>query len=234
MLTIDGPMVGPNTINVYNTSNWTLLHSINPDGLTINSAVWTSAGKILATVQGNRDTFRKMVYGHLVEVFDVGFLLLDPAGKEPTVYKWFPAVPELRPQSWPTQYSIGYKIYDNNIESGKVLVAGPGVQFVDAPDSLMDDRTFELLKYKTNESDWGGGGSAFTPDGKLLFLKETGWFDLRSPITNRVVDTHDGKVLATFGGESGNGHEGIAISPNGKFLALGEFDAVQILMMQNQ
>jgi len=79
----------------------------------------------------------------------------------------------------------------------------------------------------------GTGGMAYSSDGKYLFLKDSGWFNSREPVTNVIIDAVNFKEIAKFGGEQGSNYRGIAVSPDGKMLALGHRDSVQILNMQN-
>lgn len=67
----------------------------------------------------------------------------------------------------------------------------------------------------------------FSVDGKYLFVKAGAWFDGRKPVVNSVIDTRTGKQIAQFGG----GDRGIAISPNGQQLAVGDVHSVQIFSL---
>ena len=72
----------------------------------------------------------------------------------------------------------------------------------------------------------------FSPDGLLLYLKGASFrYGGHAPIKNSVVDRATGKLLYQFGGAMD--HQGsLAVSPNGKHLALGDIHSVLIFRLQ--
>jgi DNA-binding beta-propeller fold protein YncE len=103
---------------------------------------------------------------------------------------------------------------------------------------LLNDKTLDVRTYYTASDvaklgiSPGSGGMTFTPDGKYLFLKDAGSDDGRAPVTNLIIDTTTGKQLAKFGEGRGSWKTGIAVSPNGELLALGNRTSVELLRMK--
>jgi len=72
----------------------------------------------------------------------------------------------------------------------------------------------------------------FSPDGRLLYLKGVSFpYGGHEPIKNSIVDVASGKPLLQFDG--GIDHLGnLAVSPDGKYLALGDAHSILIFSLQ--
>ncbi|HSY54487.1 MAG TPA: hypothetical protein VK785_08575, partial [Opitutaceae bacterium] len=68
----------------------------------------------------------------------------------------------------------------------------------------------------------------FSPDGKYLYLKGNTSSPSDDTAKNLILDATTGKLLLWFEG----GHDGIAISPDGKLLAMGNGRSVKLLDIQ--
>ena len=231
LLTRDGSILeGSYSINIYDTQNWSL-QQLPVDGLSVVSAAWTYDDKILVGAQGNRQTIGKTIDGFTIaHHVDQAFRVLDPKGKEATKSIWFAAVPDTRPNHFPWMSSSTVLIRASDLTSGRVALDGA---------RIIDTTTMTIFDYLSDEEKKSAkigwfGGQVFSPDGKYLFTKDAGRFDNKRPVTNAIFDAATGKRLALFGGESGTNHEGIAISPDGTMLALGNVNSVQILKMKPQ
>ncbi|MBV6754792.1 hypothetical protein KV580_31215 [Pseudomonas chlororaphis] len=224
MLTIVGAIGEPSYIYIYDTRDWTL-QKLYVDGLAVQRAAWTAEDKIMVGVNGTRETLNKNIDGRLLIHPDVGLRLIDPSGREPTKAVWFPAVPDERPHYFPWKQAIDVDLSVTNFSVNQIAL-GIG--------RIIDGKTMSILTYYSIEdivSDKvspGIGGMAFSLDGKYLFIKAGAWFDGRKPVVNSIIDTSTGKQVAQFGG----GDRGIAMSPSGKQLAIGNVHSVQIFSLQ--
>ena len=225
MLTISGPMVGPSYLNIYDTKDWSL-QKLYVDGLAVETAAWTAEDKILVGAAVTKETFKKTIDGHFItHGQDVALRLLDPTGKTPTKAIWFPAVPDDRPRYAPWKQATDVVLTVSDFATNQVAL-GAG--------RLINAKTLEILTYYSiedmvsNKVSTGTGGMCFSPDGKFLYIKSGQRFDTQKPPTNSIIDTSNGKQVAQFIG----GDRGIAISPNGQQLAIGNDRSVQILNLQ--
>ncbi|MDI2590614.1 hypothetical protein POF45_04090 [Pseudomonas sp. 681] len=224
MLTIIGAIGEPSYIYIYDTKSWAL-QKLYVDGLAVKKAAWTSEDKIMVGVSGTIQTLNKNIDGRSLVRPDVGLRLLDPSGKTPTKAVWFPAVPDDRPRYFPWKQAVDVDLTVTNF-AGNQIALGIG--------RIINGKTLDILTYyslEDIESDKvspGLGGMVFSLDGRYLFIKGGAWFDGRKPVVNSVIDTSNGKQVAQFGG----GDRGIAISPNGKQLAIGNVHSVQIFNIQ--
>lgn len=214
---------GKHFIYIYDTRTWEL-QKIYGDGLIIESAAWTSDDKIMVGVVAGA-MFGKVLDGHTINHYDVALRLIDPSGKEPIKALWFDSVPDERPHYSPWKRSTEVSLSVSNFASNQIaLNAG----------QIINGKTMDILTYFTvenmenNSVSTGVGGMVFSPNGKYLFIKAGEWFDGRKPVVNSIIDTTTGKQLAQFGG----GNNGIAISPNGQQLAIGNNTSVQILSLK--
>jgi hypothetical protein len=134
-------------------------------------------------------------------------------------------VPDDRPRYFPWKQAVDVDLTVTNF-AGNQIALGIG--------RIINGKTLDILTYyslEDIESDKvspGLGGMVFSLDGRYLFIKGGAWFDGRKPVVNSVIDTSNGKQVAQFGG----GDRGIAISPNGKQLAIGNVHSVQIFNIQ--
>ncbi|NWD66705.1 PD40 domain-containing protein [Pseudomonas gingeri] len=223
MLTIVGAIGEPSYIYIYNTKDWTL-QKLYVDGLAVQRAAWTAEDKIMVGVNGTKKTVNKTIDGRLLAPFDVGLRLLDPSGKSPTKTIWFPAVPDDRPRYYPWKQAVDVDLSVSNFSANQIAL-GIG--------RIINGKTMDILTYYSiddivsDKVSPGLGGMVFSVDGKYLFIKAGAWFDGRKPVVNSVIDTRTGKQIAQFGG----GDRGIAISPNGQQLAVGDVHSVQIFSL---
>ena len=224
MLTISGPMVGPSYLNIYDTKDWSL-QKLYVDGLAVETAAWTAEDKILVGAAVTKETFKKTIDGHFItHGQDVALRLLDPIGKTPTKAVWFPAVPDDRPRYAPWKPSTSVDLTVSSFSRNLIALGA---------NRIVDGNTLKITSYYSleeleNDNSAGGGGKVFSKDGKYLYIKDAKWFDNRKPVTNAIIDTAAGKPIAQFSG----GDRGIAISPNGQQLAIGNDRSVQILNLQ--
>ena len=226
MLTIVGPIGQPSTIHVYDTSTWAL-QKIYVDGFAVETAAWTAEDKILVGVHVSRETLGKEIDGRTIsQMKDIAVRLLHPTGKESTKAVWFPAKPTNDPKS-PFTYAfpVGSGLLTNFVTNQIFLDAG----------KIIDGVTLKIDTYHAeDESNIAPGafGMGFSPDGLLLYLKGASFrYGGHAPIKNSVVDRATGKLLSQFRGAMD--HQGsLAVSPNGKHLALGDIHSVLIFRLQ--
>ena len=224
MLTIVGPIGDPSYIYIYDTKDWSL-QKLYVDGLAAETAAWTAEDKILVGVHSG-DAFGKTVDGRTIKAFDVALRLLDPTDKTPTKAVWFPAEPSGDPK-WPFNYSfpVGSSGIPNFAKNEIFLDAGKAI----------DGNTLAIRQFRSFDSTDkapGAFGMGFSPDGRFLYLKGASFrYGGHAPIKNSIVNTETGKPLIEF--EDAMDHPGgLAVSPDGKHLALGDTRAVLIFKLQ--
>ncbi len=72
----------------------------------------------------------------------------------------------------------------------------------------------------------------FSPDGRLLYLKGASFkHGGHAPIQNSIVDVASGKPLLQFDGAMDH-QGGLAVSPDGKYLALGDAQWIRLFSLQ--
>lgn len=226
LLTIVGAIGEPSYIHAYDTKTWAL-QKVFVDGLAVVTAAWTVDDRILVGVDVTRETFGKSLDGHVLQWKDTAIRLLDPSGKEPTKAVWFPAKPTDDPKA-PFTYAfpVGSQGKTNFVTNQVFLDAG----------RVIDGATLNVHRYYSFDEESvapGAFGMGFNPDGRLLYLKGASFPSSsdRPSIKNSIVDVASGKPVLQFDG--GIGHQGgLAVSPDGKRLALGDAHSVLIFSLR--
>ena len=226
MLTIVGKIGEPSYIHIYDTHDWSV-QKLYIDGLAVQTAAWTADEKILVGVHVTRETFGKTVDGRTITQFkDTALRLLDPTGKAPTKAIWFPAEPTSDPKS-PFTYAfpVGALGITNFVTNQIYLNAG----------KVVDGNTLAIHRFHSfdqNDIAPGAFGMAFSPDGRLLYLKGASFrFGGHEPIKNSIVDFASGKPLVAFDGAMDH-QGGLALSPDGLHLALGDSHSILIYRLK--
>lgn len=221
MLTVvGGAFVGatekPYYIHIYDTQTWALLNEINADNLRVNNAEWTTENKILVAVSPTRETIGKAIDGRTItESNDTALRLFDPSGKDPIKAVWFPAEPTGDPKL-PFKSAIQLGTQGVPIFSTNQIIFPTGL--------IVDGATLNVRRINPfNEKNDAPGafGMGVSSDGRFLYLKGASYkYGGHPPIRNSIVDVESGKPLTLFDGGT-DGLLGLAISPDGKHLALG-------------
>jgi len=222
LLTIVGVIGAPSYIYVYDTKTWDL-HKIYVDGLAVQAAAWTTDDRVLVSAGVTKETFGKTLDGRVITQWqDSALRLLDPMGQKPTKALWFPAKPTDDPKfPFITAFPIGAQGKTNFVTNQVFLNSG----------QIIDSATLDIRHYHSfsaGDIAPGGFGMGFSPDGRLLYLKGASFpYGGYEPTKNSIVDVASGKPLLQFGGALDHAGE-LAVSPDGKHLALG--DAYSILI----
>ena len=224
MLTIVGVVGAPSNIYIYDTATWAL-QKVYVDGLAVETATWTAEDKIIVGVHPTNGMVGQTIDGYAIgNRADVGLRLLDPTGREPPKALWFPAAHEDLPNYFPWKRATSLDLVATSFAKNIIAL---GI------DRLLDGKTLEIRSYYTFDevksgSRAAGGGYAFSGDGRYLYIKDQKWFDNRRPVANAVIETSTGKHVAQFGG----GDIGIALSDDGKQLAIGNIRSVELMNIQ--
>jgi WD40 repeat protein len=224
LLTIVGFIGDPSYIHIYDVNTWEL-QKVYADGLYVEAAAWTSEDKILVGLHTTRETLHKTFDGYTIKQGnEVALRLIDPSGKAATKGVWFPAVRDEQPNSfhWKQENSVDISVPNFK----KNIVALGANRFVDG--ETLEIFSYYSLKQIKSDDTPGGGGKAFSADGKFLFIKDIKPYPQIKPAMNSIIDTILRKEISRFTG----GNTGIAVNPNGKQLAIGDGLRVQILNLQ--
>ncbi len=102
--------------------------------------------------------------------------------------------------------------------NGRLLVAGGGFVAKGPTKSLVLLDVKDGNKLATIEAPerWGATAVLFSPDGKLLFVNSGGW-------AIQVREVPSGKLVRELKGDTGGTNDSLAISPDGKILAVGRW-----------
>ena len=213
-------------IYVYDTKTWAL-QKLYLDGLTVETAAWTADDRILAGVSVTRNLLgQKFDVRTVTGQYDTAMRLIDPSNKEVTKAVWFPAESTGDPKS-PFTYAfpIGSHGISNFVTNQLFLDAG----------FVIDGTTLKVSRYQSFDKDDiapGSFGMGFSGDGRYLYLKGASFsFGGHAAIKNSVVDVASGTPVLQFRGAMDN-EGGLAVSPDGKHLALGDADSISIFNLQ--
>jgi len=221
LVTIMGAVGEPSYLYIYDTSDWSV-QKIYADGLAVESVAWTRGDKIMVGVMGTRNTINKIIDGRVLAPFDAGIRLLDPTGRDSTRAIWYPAIHDNIPGHAPWRQAVDIELLATNFHFNQVALGGGQII---SGDTMAVLTYFSSADIASNKVEPGSGGLAFSLDGKYMFVKAIAWFDNRSPVINSVIDTRSGKKVSEFGG----GDRGLAISPDGRHVAIGNVHSVRIL-----
>lgn len=226
MLTLVGAIGEPSYIYIYDTKTWDL-QKLYVDGLRVGFAAWTADDKILVSGAVTKEAFGKTLDGRPVSQWkDTALRLLDPSGKEPVKAVWFPAKPTDDPKfPFTASFPIGSQARTNFATNQVFLGAG----------KVIDGDTLNVRHYSSFDEDSlapGAFGMGFSPDGRLLYLKGAVFaHGDRAPIRNSIVDTESGRPVLQFDGAMDH-QGGLAVSPNGEYLSLGDGYSVLVFSLQ--
>ena len=226
LLTIVGTVGNPSYIHVYDTKTWKM-RKIYVDGMAVTSAAWTADDRILAGTTVTSETYGKTLDGHVISRWeDTALRLLDPSGNLPTNAVWFPAKPT-NDAKFPfnVSFPIGSRMRSDFPINQIFLDSG----------LVVDVATLNIHPYRSfDQADIAPGafGMGFSPDGHLLYLKGASFsHGGHAPIKNSIVNVASGKPLLEFDGAMD--HQGnLAVSPDGKLLALGDGQFVLVFSLQ--
>ncbi len=145
--------------------------------------------------------------------------LIDPAGNTPSRSVLVPAIPPATPGHWPRQ-AMGLLESSVNFATNKIMTEN----------YIVDGRSLEIFQYANDEDIRTGKIPAtlepqFSPDGKYIYLLGS---NMDGTAKSLVVEAISGKPLTTFPG----GHGGIAISADGRKLAVGNGRAVDLYIVK--
>jgi len=215
MLLVDkGITLNNEGFRIYNTSDWTYV-DYNNDGMMIETMSWTADNKVMVTGTWAHADKNLTIDNNKPNSFDIVIRLIDPSGTIAPRSVVVPAIPPDAPGKWPRQ-AMGLLSSSINYATNKVLIQN----------NIVDGRTLEIFQYATAEDIHTGKVPAtleplFSPDGKYIYRMGG---NMEETIKSVVVEAASGKPLTIFPG----GHGGIAISADGKILAVGNGRSVDI------
>lgn len=221
------------TIRIYDTATWNF-QELEVRGLGWLLVAWGADGNVIAfgnwNVRGagvwNSGTLPIAPDGTTLGPADAVAFVIDPSKRStPKTILISPAlrsqVPGIsRPVFQPT-IQFNFLAEDS---SHTHIAAGLGL--------VLDTKTLNLMKYADSSDIIAGkipaplfaANVAMSPDGQFLFLKGAGLMGNDNQSRSLILDTRTGLRRRWIDG----GHDGIAISPNGKEMAIGQANSVQI------
>ncbi len=152
--------------------------------------------------------------------------LIDPDGKRS------PRTALLSPSKVTEIKGISHPVYEQKLITTTLVTNGARTRASLSSGNILDIRTLKLLTYATIDdivsrtvpASLLPTDIALSPDEKYLFLKGDTGRGSAIPARNLILDARTGQKLLSFEG----GHKGIAVSPDGKLLAIGNGQSVDI------
>jgi len=212
------PLGGHGGFRIYETADWTYA-DYGDDGLLIRTMCWTADNMVMvAGVWATADKERT-IDNKYPKSFDVVIRLIDPAGKIAPRSVLVPAIPPDAPGHWPRQV-MGLLESSVDYTTNKVITEN----------YIVDGRSLEIFQYASDEDIRTGNIPAtleplFSPDGKYIYLLGS---NMEGTAKSLVVEAATGKPLTVFPG----GHDGIAVSSDGRKLAVGNGRTVDIYTVE--
>jgi WD40 repeat protein len=216
---------------IYDTNRWTYREF--DSGFSAETLSWTADEKVL--LAGEWDGAANTIDGVKLGISDALARLIDPSGAQ-------------SPRSLILARAKSRTITINGIErTVPVSQFAPSFSIVNWATNkialgfgkILDAKTLKVSSYirKDNvqkDSYFSNSGKmswvihssdiAFSRDGKYLFVKADGPYRWDATAKNAIVDIETGKVVRSFEG----GKQGIALSPDGRKLAVGYGQSVKV------
>jgi WD40 repeat protein len=226
---------------VYDSQTWTHQDFALPHFITARSA-WTADGRVLSVGSwkvksiplGSGGDISEDSFGHTLKSGDVVACITDPTGRQTTqLALLISSVPIVVPNGTPE----GFKYNKADFENDFLIINRPdGNQYLINPQTILNINTFKLREFGTLAEILSGNFPAlsgsrdftFSPDGKYLYLKDFKKSGLLTTAKNLILDVKTGQRLLEFKG----GESGIAISPDGKRLAIGDGKSIKFYEIQ--
>ena len=215
MLLVDkGITLNNEGFRVYNTNDWTYM-DYNNDGISIRTMSWTADDLVMVAGTGSGTEKEQIIDNKKIYPFDIVIRLIDPAGAVAPRSVVVPAIPPDAPGKWPRQ-AMGLLSSSISYATNKVVIEN----------NIVDSRSLEIFQYYSDDDVHTGKIPAtleplFSPDGKYIYLLGR---NMAGTAKSLVVEASSGKSLTVFPG----GHGGIAVSADGKILAVGNGRSVDI------
>lgn len=231
----NNPLARSSVFRVYDTADWSF-REIDEMDLDVRALSWVGDDQVLVFGSVHRREDMTGASDHpqspVLKANDAVVRLVDLSGKIPSrtvlVVASKPRVMESNGTShtWYEDQVIGGYFLLPNSDSSKVL-AGYG--------NVIDTELMKVMTYASTEDlvthkfpgQMGDRNAAISPDGARIYLKDATQPRSGAP-QNVVLDANTGAVVHSFNG----GSVGIAISPDGRQLAIGDGSKVQLLHIE--
>jgi WD40 repeat protein len=227
------------TFSVYDTRTWIgsepagQLYKFDTGMPATEGYGWTADNKVLMV-----GAWSGPLRGRPLPAFELGktpqkfsklIQKIDPTGKEPTEITVLSAPRPTNDPRDPFDLPFMCHAMVTNHASHKAALRCGGYGGYQI--RLLDTQTLQtLFVHREEQSSWIAGadwGLAFSPDGQYLYLLARSENDMEVP--SKILDTTTGEVVGTF--PSGYS-SGLAISPDGKTMAVGHLQYVELFDLQ--
>lgn len=215
-----------NTFRIYDTKTWYFKEFVW-DGDIIETISWTVDDKVIV-VGDSKVRERSSSDGLIIRTSDTIARLIDPSGKQdPRTVVLSPGNREIKVKN------VVAIMPSEHFDSSVVDYAGNKVAFGSGHIKVLDGSTLQLLyTYAPSEEDLQKGrmpdgfpDTAFSPDGKYLYVVGS---SLDCNVKSLILDAATGSILGSFEG----GGNGFSISRDGKQMALGKWDTVELFSIR--
>lgn len=216
------PLGGGGSFRIYDTRTWQF-RDYGDDGLHIQALSWTSDDYVLVAGEWPKVSAGRTLDGLVPQTADTLMRLIDPSGRQP-------ARAALLAQALSNDVTgVGHPIPVQNFWIDAATVNYPTDKIAIGPGKIVDARTLKVLTYATDEDITSHkipiGDRAFSSNGNFLYLLGSNKEGTEKSV---VMNTLTGTPIATFTG----GHNGLAASPDGKRLAIGNGQSVDLYDVQ--
>lgn len=210
---------------IYDTSSWEF-HDYGDDGLIIQTLSWTAEDKVLVGGAWPRANVGRALDGMIPQMSDSLVRLIDPSGRDA------PRSVLLAPSSLRDYKGIVHSVPFQSYAPDSAIVNYRTNKIAIGFGKIIDGRTMEIFTYASDDDILSGkipaGGRAFSPDGNYLYLLGLIGIRRADSIKSLVMDARTGLVVASFPG----GQNGLAASPDGKHLAVGNGRSIDFYDVQ--